>query len=645
MCRRETGLEVFRRARNAMKVGAYGAAVRWYCEGQKLYPRLASLYRANIEVAKHRLNAHVHVPKEEEKCLPEPQPPKAEGSSAADFPTLDELYRRVRKDVKHLESEAPVGDELVSVIMTTHNSGDYVDAAVTSILRQTWKNLELVIVDDASEDRTWSTLERLSRVDKRVRIIPMNTNLGTYFAKNYGISRCNGQYVFFQDSDDLSHPERIRVSMHYLRKPGVIAVRGGQSRVLYPERRVLPVNGKLTRPGYITLGLRRSVFARLGVFNATVKASDAELIDRLEILAAHEGSKIASVKSPLYYLTFRTNSLSADMIQNDVLVEGFIRRQDSVERQMYRAAFTAAHERVGVERFPECFRFPVLRDIIPVQTQMSRLPNPEMPVVAAMCSIPERVSALYRTLKSIQGQVDKLYLYLDGHVEVPTFVSDLHPNCVVLRSGEFPGLRDNGKFFAWTLEERECFCLTMDDDIEYPPEYVAAMIRSIEEYGRQAIVGVHGILVGEYPEGYFRDYRKVHIYKQTLERDTGVNILGTGTVAFHSSIMHRLTMDDFDEAGMADIHLGVYAKRLGIPMVAVRRPERWLVDQPVDSPNLYHEFKSADEAQARKIRAAAPWGVRAVKDAVEAVLTEVDERCSLYKRLRGLVPELTAYMR
>lgn len=558
-------------------------------------------------------------------------------------------YAEVDAAAQRLPPIAHATAPLVSVLMSAHDVADYIEAAVTSVLRQTWPRLELVVVDDASTDNTWVVLQRLSKTDGRLRIARLNTNLGTYFAKNFGLTMAQGEYVFFQDGDDISHPERIRLGMHVLTQPGVVAVNGTYSRVRFPSGQVLPINGDVKKLGLITLGVRRQVFDELGFFNCTMKASDDEFFKRVAIWANKTGAKICPLSEPTYYNTLREGSLFADMIANDPDADGRIEQRLSPSRASYVEAFTTLHRELGAREAPitafrDFFRFPVLRDLMPLAPDMRSLPNPALPVVASLCSIPERATLLQRTLATLAPQVDELHIYLDRYEAVPDFVSHAHPRLRVVLSREVPGLRDSGKFLPLASLARECFYFTADDDLLYPPDYVATLVRRIEHYGRQAVVGVHGVLLPEQPVGYFSGYRKVFMFNQALERDALVNNLGTGTLAFHSGLLKGLTLQDFPTPGMADLHLSVFCKRNAVPMVAVARHDAWLNEQ--DSPNtsLFHEFKDNDAPQRALVLNNRPWGFTPVVEAVTAGANRTPDE-SVAERLRRLVPLLHAYLK
>lgn len=92
----------------------------------------------------------------------------------------------------------------VSVIMPVYNSEKYVEAAVRSVLDQSFKDFELLLIDDASTDGSLSVCQSLAKTDPRVKIIRRAQNGGCSVAKNTGLDNASGKYVAFVDSDDLS---------------------------------------------------------------------------------------------------------------------------------------------------------------------------------------------------------------------------------------------------------------------------------------------------------------------------------------------------------------------------------------------------------------------------------------------------------
>jgi len=98
---------------------------------------------------------------------------------------------------------------LVSIIMTTYNTEGYVEQSINSLLLQTWSNLEIIVVDDASTDNTLSIINSIAERDKRIKVISNHENVGPFVSKNRAILMVKGKYVTCHDSDDWAHPQRI----------------------------------------------------------------------------------------------------------------------------------------------------------------------------------------------------------------------------------------------------------------------------------------------------------------------------------------------------------------------------------------------------------------------------------------------------
>ena len=92
-------------------------------------------------------------------------------------------------------------DKLVSVIIPAYNAEKYIEQCVNSVIKQTYKQLEIIIVNDGSKDSTLEVLEKLKSKDARIVVLNQK-NKGLPAARNAGLKSCKGDYVFFLDSDD-----------------------------------------------------------------------------------------------------------------------------------------------------------------------------------------------------------------------------------------------------------------------------------------------------------------------------------------------------------------------------------------------------------------------------------------------------------
>ncbi|WP_287797332.1 glycosyltransferase family 2 protein [Idiomarina sp.] len=103
----------------------------------------------------------------------------------------------------------------VSVIMPLYNSAQYAVKSIKSVLSQTYKNLELILVDDASIDDTYQQISPFLN-DKRVRYIGLTKNSGSAVARNVGIEEARGRYIAFLDSDDLWMPHKVEKQLDFM---------------------------------------------------------------------------------------------------------------------------------------------------------------------------------------------------------------------------------------------------------------------------------------------------------------------------------------------------------------------------------------------------------------------------------------------
>ncbi len=102
---------------------------------------------------------------------------------------------------------------MISVIIPTYNRGTVIKSSIQSVLNQTYKNIEVIIVDDCSEDNTQKIVEDLAVSDSRIRYIKLDKNLGACAARNIGIEASVGEFIAFHDSDDICYPDKLDIQI------------------------------------------------------------------------------------------------------------------------------------------------------------------------------------------------------------------------------------------------------------------------------------------------------------------------------------------------------------------------------------------------------------------------------------------------
>lgn len=104
----------------------------------------------------------------------------------------------------------------ISILLSVHNGERFIRDAVLSLLTQTHREFELLIVDDASTDKTRDTLEELVTQDHRIRVITNATNLGLTRSLNIALRQAQDDFVARMDADDIAMPDRLEKQLAYL---------------------------------------------------------------------------------------------------------------------------------------------------------------------------------------------------------------------------------------------------------------------------------------------------------------------------------------------------------------------------------------------------------------------------------------------
>jgi glycosyltransferase involved in cell wall biosynthesis len=167
---------------------------------------------------------------------------------------------------------------LTSVIIPAYNAEPFIERTLRSALRQTHSNLEVIVVDDGSTDRTRAIAEAASVSDDRVRIISV-PNGGVANARNIGIAEANGEFVAFLDADDLWHPTKIELQLAAMnRKTGDFypAAVYTLSRTIDTDDRVTGNGKRVLLSGY---SFARHLYARpVGNGSAILVRRDAAIV-------------------------------------------------------------------------------------------------------------------------------------------------------------------------------------------------------------------------------------------------------------------------------------------------------------------------------------------------------------------------------
>jgi len=178
----------------------------------------------------------------------------------------------------------------VTVLMSVYNGRPYLQTAVESILDQTYRDYEFLIVDDASTDGSRSKLKAWADRDDRIRLVLHDENRGLGYSLHEGVKKARGEWVARMDADDFALPERLETQMSYLQKYPSVDVLGSWAVDIDESgsrlrRRAYPIEHKeiarliWTNPlVHPTVVFRRLSILDIGSYDPTIrKRQDYEL--------------------------------------------------------------------------------------------------------------------------------------------------------------------------------------------------------------------------------------------------------------------------------------------------------------------------------------------------------------------------------
>ncbi len=107
-------------------------------------------------------------------------------------------------------------EELVSIIMPAYNCGDFIGTTLDSVINQSYKNWEVIVVDDCSTDNTADVVQEYIKKDNRIKYHKLEKNSGAAVARNKAIDLATGKYMAFLDSDDVWFPEKLTKQIGFM---------------------------------------------------------------------------------------------------------------------------------------------------------------------------------------------------------------------------------------------------------------------------------------------------------------------------------------------------------------------------------------------------------------------------------------------
>ncbi|MBX2853621.1 MAG: glycosyltransferase [Rhodobacteraceae bacterium] len=242
---------------------------------------------------------------------------------------------------------------LVSVVMTTHNAAGFLRTALSSVFAQSYQNLEVIAVDDASTDSSLDMLRAWAAEEPRLQVVARAKNEGAFVARNAGLEQATGAYLAFQDADDWSHPDRLARCVALLEaRPNLVAVTADSIRVDGAARPLIRPNAEITAESWSSLVCRRDqTMARVGFFDSVRAEADEDYLRRLEL--AFGRWAVARLREPLLLARVHPSALNADV------AIGVTRAGPGTFRRAYRSAAARWRDEIAAGRASARLSFPL----------------------------------------------------------------------------------------------------------------------------------------------------------------------------------------------------------------------------------------------------------------------------------------------
>jgi glycosyltransferase involved in cell wall biosynthesis len=205
----------------------------------------------------------------------------------------------------------------VSVIIPAYRAEKYLAEAIESILAQSFQKFELIIVDDGSNDRTNEIISYYVARDSRVIALKNHINLGIAATRNHGLKKATGEYIAWQDADDISMPDRLQLQVDFLDHYPDVGIVGGRLEIFsggslievrkYPEsdaelRKCIYKYSPIAQPSAM---IRAEIFKVVGFYDP--KLPPAEDLDMTFRIGAF--NKLANL--PVTLIRYRISDSSA----------------------------------------------------------------------------------------------------------------------------------------------------------------------------------------------------------------------------------------------------------------------------------------------------------------------------------------------
>lgn len=193
----------------------------------------------------------------------------------------------------------------LDVIVPCYDNEATIEAAISSLQRQTYPVKNIIVVDDASSDQSRLVVDRLATDDNRIRLVALQANRGAAIARNVGLHYAQSELVAFQDADDVSHPRRFELQVRALSRRNAVAVTCDGCRMI--DGTEVELDGHYYHELPVSVLFRRAeVLGSVGFIRSITIGEDVDYLARMRI--AFGEKQVFHLERCLYLASMRPGS-------------------------------------------------------------------------------------------------------------------------------------------------------------------------------------------------------------------------------------------------------------------------------------------------------------------------------------------------
>lgn len=224
---------------------------------------------------------------------------------------------------------------IISIIMSVYNGEKYLSQSIESILRQTFKDFEFIIVDDASTDSSYRIIQEYAKSDERIIIIKNPSNLGLAQSLNIALSHARGNFIARMDADDIALENRLEAQLSYLKENPEIVLIGSSVYFVDSKNNIVSRTHVSSDPEILkkqlyyqnicahpTWMFKREILKDLKGYRDLPVAQDYDFLLRLCFLK----SDISNIDSPLLYYRLSDKNITSGKNLSQIKISRYLRR-------------------------------------------------------------------------------------------------------------------------------------------------------------------------------------------------------------------------------------------------------------------------------------------------------------------------------